>query len=62
MSSKCESCNFFVYDELYDDYVYQFAFSRCDLLFKLFQIIFILKPIYFQMIIEKYGSLWHKHR
>lgn len=21
MSSKCESCNFFVYDELYDDYV-----------------------------------------
>jgi hypothetical protein len=21
MSSKCESCNFFVYDELYDDYI-----------------------------------------
>ena len=21
MSSKCESCNFFIYDELYDDYV-----------------------------------------
>ena len=32
MSSKCESCNFFVYDELYDDYVCDMDFAEDEMI------------------------------